>query len=190
MTYSKQFCMQCGWYQTTQVFMDYLLPMPQCHVHGGHSKDSTIKQASYSYRRTLSSLSNLSGVSFSAEDIDLQAILDESHPEDEAAAEAARQVTQTATEQGAQPFEIPVTPEHVLITNDNTRTGFTGVKHVNNLAHMAASDTLASVTVGSEHETVVPDTSNLTTTILECHAGSIIKDSHDQKVQRELVHWR
>ena len=59
---------------------------------------------------------------------------------------------------------------------------------MNNLAHMATSSTLDNVAVGSEHETVVSDTSNLETTILECHAGSIIKDSHDQKLQYELVH--
>ena len=61
---------------------------------------------------------------------------------------------------------------------------------MNNLAHMATSSTLDNVAVGSEHETVVSDTSNLETTILEYHAGSILKDSHGQKLQRELAHWR
>ena len=36
---------------------------------------------------------------------------------------------------------------------------------MNNLAHMATSSTLDNVAVGSEHETVVSDTSNLETTM-------------------------
>ena len=104
--------------------------------------------------RTQSSLSNLTDVSFSVEE--LQAILDEISPVDGAAAEAAQQardmgltwirvpgdgahtlntchlthaspqVAQTAAAQDAQPSETPVTPEHVLVTNDYV--GLTGVK--------------------------------------------------------------
>ena len=100
--------------------------------------------------RALSSLSNLSGVSFSAEE--LIAILDEFNPEDTASAEAAQQardmamgltwigmpgdsadthdtthltrtlpqVAQAPAEQGDQSSETPVTPEHVLVTTDST----------------------------------------------------------------------
>ena len=104
--------------------------------------------------RTLSSLSGFSDVSFSRSE--LEAILDEL-PGDEAAAEAAQQardmgltwirvpgdsalthkpyhlthsppqVAQTAAEPDAQHSGAPVTPEHVLVTNDTM--GLTGVKH-------------------------------------------------------------